>query len=48
MAALTHRHVEVFRALMLSGSATRAAEMLFTSQPTISRELARMEQIVGL
>lgn len=47
MAALTHRHVEVFRALMLSGSATRAAEMLFTSQPTISRELARMEQIVG-
>ena len=47
MAALTHRHVDVFRALMLSGSATRAAEMLFTSQPTISRELARMEQIVG-
>ncbi|KVZ76326.1 LysR family transcriptional regulator [Burkholderia ubonensis] len=47
MATLTHRHIEVFRALMVTGSATRAAEMLYTSQPTISRELARMEQIVG-
>ncbi|HIA2347166.1 TPA: LysR family transcriptional regulator, partial [Burkholderia contaminans] len=44
---LTHRHIEVFRALMVTGSTTRAAEMLYTSQPTISRELARMEQVVG-
>ena len=44
---ITHRHVEVFRALMLSGSATGAAQMLFTSQPTISRELARLEQLLG-
>ncbi|WP_176061275.1 LysR family transcriptional regulator [Paraburkholderia sp. BCC1876] len=45
--ALTHRHIEVFRALMTAGSVTRAAEMLFTSQPTVSRELARMEQSIG-
>ena len=41
---LTHRHVEVFRALMLAGSVTRAAELLHTSQPTVSRELARLER----
>lgn len=45
--ALTHRHVEVFRALMTAGSVTKAAALLCTSQPTISRELARVEQVVG-
>src|ERR1700761_3306752 len=45
--ALTHRHIEVFRALMTAGSVTKAAGMLFTSQPTVSRELARMEQSIG-
>lgn len=45
--ALTHRHIEVFRALMTAGSVTKAADMLFTSQPTVSRELARMEQSIG-
>ncbi|NMV41735.1 LysR family transcriptional regulator [Ralstonia insidiosa] len=45
--ALTHRHVEVFRALMTAGSVTKAATLLFTSQPTVSRELARIEQVVG-
>lgn len=45
--AITHRQVEVFRALMLAGSVTKAAELLFTSQPTISRELARIEQQFG-
>lgn len=44
---IAHRHIEVFRALMLTGSATGAAHMLFTSQPTISRELARLEQLLG-
>ena len=44
---ISHRHIEVFRALMLAGSATGAAQMLFTSQPTISRELARQEQLLG-
>lgn len=44
---IAHRHIEVFRALMLTGSATGAAQMLFTSQPTISREIARLEQLLG-
>jgi DNA-binding transcriptional LysR family regulator len=44
---ITHRQVEVFRALMLAGGVTKAAEMLFTSQPTVSRELARLEQLFG-
>ena len=47
-APLTHRHVEVFRAVMLAGSVTGAAQALFTSQPTISRELSRMEFLLGL
>jgi DNA-binding transcriptional LysR family regulator len=45
---LTHRHIEVFRALMTTGSVTAAAQLLFTSQPTVSRELARMERLVGI
>jgi DNA-binding transcriptional LysR family regulator len=45
---LTHRHIEIFRALMTTGSVTAAAQLLFTSQPTVSRELARMEQVIGL
>jgi DNA-binding transcriptional LysR family regulator len=44
---LTHRLVEVFRALMLTGQVTRAAQLLHTSQPTVSRELARLEQVLG-
>lgn len=42
-----HRHIEVFRAVMLAGSATGAAELLHTSQPTVSRELARLESLLG-
>jgi len=44
---LSHRLVEVFRALMLTGHVTRAAQLLHTSQPTVSRELARLEQVLG-
>lgn len=44
---LSHRQIEVFRAVMLSGHVTRAAERLRTSQPTVSRELARLEQVLG-
>jgi DNA-binding transcriptional LysR family regulator len=46
--SLTHRHVEVFRAVMTAGSVTGAAAALFTSQPTVSRELARMEHVLRL
>jgi DNA-binding transcriptional LysR family regulator len=42
------RHIEVFRAIMQAGSVTGAARLLFTSQPTVSRELARLESISGL
>ena len=44
---LTHRQVEVFRAVMHCGQVTRAAQWLHTSQPTLSRELARLEQVLG-
>ncbi len=47
-ARLTHRHVEVFRALMTAGGVTAAAQALHTSQPTVSRELARMEQLLRM
>jgi DNA-binding transcriptional LysR family regulator len=45
---LTHRQIEVFRTVMQTGQVTRAAERLHTSQPTVSRELARLEQVTGL
>lgn len=44
---LSHRQIEVFRMVMNTGHVTRAAELLHTSQPTISRELARLEQVLG-
>lgn len=45
---LSLRHIEVFRAIMQAGSVTGAARLLFTSQPTVSRELARLEALSGL
>ena len=44
---ITHRQIEIFRAVMSSGSVTGAAALLLTSQPTVSRELARLEQVLG-
>ncbi len=44
---LSHRQIEFFRAVMATGHVTRAAELLHTSQPTVSRELARLEQLLG-
>ncbi|NER60275.1 LysR family transcriptional regulator [Pseudomonas sp. MAFF212428] len=48
MPTLNFRHIEIFWAVMTSGSATGAAALLHTSQPTISRELARIESITQL
>lgn len=45
---LTHRQIDIFRAVMMTGQVTRAAERLHTSQPTVSRELARLEKVLGL
>lgn len=41
------RHIEVFHAIMNTGSITKAAEVLRTSQPTLSRELAALERLLG-
>lgn len=42
-----YRHIEIFQAVMKTGSITGAANLLFTSQPTISREIARFETLCG-
>jgi len=45
--APTHRQLTLFRTIMLHGNLSRAAEDAGTSQPTLSRELARLEQVLG-
>ncbi len=45
--ALTHRQLTMFRAIMLHGNLSHAAEVTASSQPTLSRELARLEQVLG-
>ena len=45
--AITHRQLAIFRAIMLHGNLSRAAEASASSQPTLSRELARLEQLLG-
>ncbi len=44
---LTHRQLGLFRSVMLHGNLSRAAEASNSSQPTLSRELARLEQLLG-
>ena len=44
---LTHRQLSMFRAIMVQGNLSRAAEVCHSSQPTLSRELARLEQLLG-
>lgn len=39
------RHIEAFRAVMVSGSMTEAARRMHTSQPQISRLIAQLEKI---
>lgn len=48
MPAITLRHIEIFHAVMTAGNLTEAAALLNTSQPTVSRELARFEKLIGL
>jgi len=44
---LTLRQVESFRAVMIAGTATQAAEMLCISQPAVSRMLSDLEHKIG-
>jgi len=45
---MNYRQLEVFRALMDTGSATAAAGRLGISQPAVSRQLAQIERELGL
>lgn len=48
MHAITLRQIEIFHAVMTTGNLTEAAALLQTSQPTVSRELARFEKLIQL
>lgn len=48
MPAISLRQIEIFHAVMTTGNLTEAAQLLQTSQPTVSRELARFEKLVQL
>lgn len=41
------RHIEIFHAVMTTQNLTEAAELLKTSQPTVSRELSRLEHLLS-
>jgi DNA-binding transcriptional LysR family regulator len=45
---MNHKEVETFRAVMLSGSMTAAANSLCTSQPNVSRLIGRLEKSLRL
>jgi DNA-binding transcriptional LysR family regulator len=45
---MNQRQIEAFRLVMLRGSMTAAAEELGTSQPSISRLIAELEESTGL
>jgi DNA-binding transcriptional LysR family regulator len=47
LSRLTIRQVEAFRAVMLLGSMTKAAEALQISQPAVSRLMADLQEIIG-
>src|SRR5437868_2942086 len=46
--ALKHRHIEAFRAVMIRGTTTEAALLLHTSQPVISKLIARFQATSGI
>ncbi|MEG0148641.1 MAG: LysR family transcriptional regulator [Comamonas sp.] len=45
---LNLRQIEVFRAIMISGSISGASKLLYVSQPAVSRLIAYTEQRLGL
>lgn len=44
---LTHRQIEVFRTVMATAMSPARLDRLGSSQPTISRDLARLEQVLS-
>ncbi|WP_109481318.1 LysR substrate-binding domain-containing protein [Paraburkholderia sp. C35] len=42
------REIEVFRAVMASGTASKAARLLGVSQPAISQSIRKLEELAGL
>lgn len=44
---MNFRQLEIFRAVMISGSASRAAELLMITQPAVSRAIADLEASLG-
>src|SRR5450759_460439 len=45
---INYREIEAFRAVMISGTATGAAVLLHTSQPVISKSIARLQSSTGV
>jgi DNA-binding transcriptional LysR family regulator len=46
--SMSLRQIEVFRAIMITGSVSEAARMLFVAQPSVSRVLSVTEERLGL
>ena len=44
---ITHRQIEAFRSIMMSGTATQAAKMMHISQPAVSRMISSLEYEIG-
>jgi DNA-binding transcriptional LysR family regulator len=44
---LNNRQVEIFAAVMKSGTTSRAAELLGITQPAVSRSIADLEDVIG-
>jgi molybdenum-dependent DNA-binding transcriptional regulator ModE len=44
---MDHRQLEIFNAVMISGSASRAAELLQVTQPAVSRAIVDLEEAIG-
>lgn len=46
MKTFSWRHIEIFRAVMTTKNLTDAAQLVRTSQPTVSREISRLESLL--